>query len=113
MSMSALWIISTAMVASTVFFANETQTVGDHWKTSWDVGMLVTLIAAMLYFYMHAYCVIVKQAPIEYRYTDWSLTSPLQMLWFYCTLYFAWRLLIGTVVMLAFSYRGEQSIIYP
>merc|ERR1712070_654875 len=118
----SFWIISIAMVASTVFFACEAQTVGSHWKTSLHVGMLVTLIAAVHYFYMREYWVTIKQTPIVYRYIDWSLTVPLQMIEFYCILKAVkpdlgqglfWRLLVGTVVMLAFGYLGEQSIINP
>jgi len=118
----SFWIISIAMVASTVFFASEAQTVGNHWKTSLHVGMLVTLIAAVHYFYMREYWVTIKQTPIVYRYIDWSLTVPLQMIEFYCILKAVkpdlgaglfWRLLLGTVVMLAFGYVGEQSIINP
>jgi len=118
----SFWIISIAMVASTVFFACEAQTVGSHWKTSLHVGMLVTLIAAVHYFYMREYWVTIKQTPIVYRYIDWSLTVPLQMIEFYCILKAVkpdlgqglfWRLLVGTVVMLAFGYLGEQSIVNP
>merc|ERR1712091_716358 len=53
---------------------------------SLHVGMLVTLIAAVHYFYMREYWVTVKQTPIVYRYIDWSLTVPLQMIEFYCIL---------------------------
>jgi len=118
----SFWIISIAMVASTVFFGTEAQTVGAHWKTSLHVGMLVTLIAAVHYFYMREYWVTIKQTPIVYRYIDWSLTVPLQMIEFYCILKAVkpdlgaglfWRLLLGTVVMLAFGYLGEQSIVNP
>merc|ERR1719215_1845326 len=118
----SFWIISIAMVASTVFFATEAHTVGAHWKTSLHVGMLVTMIAAVHYFYMREYWVTIKQTPIVYRYIDWSLTVPLQMIEFYCILKAVkpdlgaglfWRLLLGTVVMLAFGYVGEQSIINP
>merc|ERR1719213_1481235 len=84
--------------------------------------MLVTLIAAVHYFYMREYWVTIKQTPIVYRYIDWSLTVPLQMIEFYCILKAVkpdlgqglfWRLLVGTVVMLAFGYLGEQAIINP
>merc|ERR1711988_1759301 len=118
----SFWIISIAMVASTVFFGTEAQTVGSHWKTSLHVGMLVTLIAAVHYFYMREYWVTIKQTPIVYRYIDWSLTVPLQMIEFYCILkavkpdlsqMIFWKLLVGTVVMLSFGYLGEQAIINP
>jgi hypothetical protein len=34
----SFWIVSIAMVASTVFFLMESTSVGDHWKTSLNVG---------------------------------------------------------------------------
>merc|ERR1712147_486948 len=39
----SFWIISISMVASTVFFLMESMAVGGHWKTSMNVGALVTL----------------------------------------------------------------------
>merc|ERR1712151_112864 len=48
----SFWIISIAMVAATVFFLMESMAVGLHWKTSMNVGALVTLVAAVHYFYM-------------------------------------------------------------
>merc|ERR1712170_168916 len=87
-----------------------------------DVGMLVTLIAAVHYFYMREYWVTIKQTPIVYRYIDWTLTVPLQMVEFYLILKAVkpdlgqgmfWRLLVGTVLMLSFGYLGEQALINP
>ena len=46
------WIISIAMVASTVFFLVERDRVNPKWKTSLTVTALVTLIAAVNYFYI-------------------------------------------------------------
>jgi bacteriorhodopsin len=118
----SFWIISIAMVAATVFFFFEAMNVAAHWKTSLHVGMLVTLIAAVHYFYMREYWVTIKQTPIVYRYIDWTLTVPLQMVEFYLILKAVkpdlgqgmfWRLLVGTVLMLAFGYLGEQAIINP
>merc|ERR1712046_566984 len=112
----SFWIISIAMIASTVFFLAETTTVTSHWKTSLHVGSLVTLVAAVHYFYMREYWVTTHSSPIVYRYVDWSITVPLQMIEFNLILKAAgkptspgmfWRLLIGTCVMLAFGYLGE------
>jgi len=111
----SFWVISIAMVASTVFFLTEVQRVQGHWKTSLTVGALVTLIAAVHYFYMREYWITYYTSPVVYRYIDWSLTVPLQMVEFFLILRSVgpvnagvfWRLLIGTVVMLAFGYCGE------
>merc|ERR1712207_50493 len=78
----SFWIISIAMIAATVFFYAEAATVSNHWKTSLHVGGLVTLVAAVHYMYMREYWVAVHASPIVYRYIDWSITVPLQMIEF-------------------------------
>merc|ERR1711879_687474 len=78
----SFWIISIAMIAATVFFYAEARTVNDHWKTSLHVGGLVTLVAGVHYMYMREYWVQVHQSPIVYRYIDWTITVPLQMIEF-------------------------------
>jgi len=112
----SFWIISIAMVAATVFFCAESTRVVYHWKTSMNVGALVTLVAAVHYFYMREFWVQIGSSPILYRYIDWSITVPLQMVEFYLILsavqpetsvWMFWRLLIGTVFMLSFGYVGE------
>merc|ERR1712060_580471 len=117
----SFWIISIAMVASTFFFM-ESAFIHPHWKTSMNVGALVTLIAGVHYFYMREYWITVGSSPIVYRYIDWTLTVPLQMVEFFLILSAVdpnisggmfWRLLIGTVVMLSFGYMGEESWINP
>merc|ERR1711972_68996 len=109
-----------SMVAATFFFLWEGMAIAYNWKTSLNVGALVTLIAAVHYFYMREFWVQIHMSPIVYRYIDWSITVPLQMIEFYLILSAVkpdlgagmfWRLLIGTVVMLAFGYVGEAGII--
>ena len=116
----SFWIISIAMVASTVFFLMESTAVGYHWKTSMNVGALVTLVAAVHYFYMREFWVQIGTSPIVYRYIDWSITVPLQMVEFYLILAAVqpdispamfWRLMLGTVAVLAFAHcDGSGSI---
>merc|ERR1712146_304304 len=59
----SFWIISISMVAATVFFLMESICVGNHWKTSLNVGALVTLVAAVHYFYMREFWIIVGNSP--------------------------------------------------
>ena len=80
------WIISIAMVASTVFFLIERDRVSAKWKTSLTVVGLVTLIAAVHYFYMREVWVATGDSPTVLRYIDWLLTVPLQMIEFYLIL---------------------------
>merc|ERR1712093_490968 len=116
----SFWIISISMVAATVFFLMEALTLDMHWKTSMHVGALVTLVAAVHYFYMREFWIQIHSSPILYRYIDWSITVPLQMIEFNLILKAVqpdisagmfWRLLIGTCAMLTFGYCGESSII--
>merc|ERR1712151_231184 len=114
----SFWIISIAMIAATVFFFAEASTVTSHWRTSLHVGGLVTLVAAVHYMYMREYWVAVKASPIVYRYIDWTITVPLQMIEFNLIIKAAggkigsagfWKLLIGTVFMLCFGFFGEAN----
>jgi len=114
----SFWIISMAMVAATVFFIVERDRVSAKWKTSLTISALVTLIAAVHYFYMRDVWMETGASPTELRYIDWLLTVPLLMVEFYFILAAVttvsvgifWRLLIGTVVMLIGGYVGETNV---
>jgi len=118
----SFWIISISMVAATVFFLMESMNVSAHWKTSMNVGSLVTLVAGVHYFYMREFWVKIGTSPILYRYIDWSITVPLQMIEFYLILSAVqrdlpvamfWRLMLGTIGMLAAGYMGEAGFMNP
>ena len=117
----SFWIISISMVASTAFFFLEGNSVSKHWSTSVRVAGLVTLIAAVHYFYMRDVWVSTGESPLVYRYIDWLLTVPLQMVEFYlilaavgaATTGIFWRLLIGTVIMLVGGFMGKAGYINP
>ena len=114
------WIISVAMIASTAFFFLESNSVAKHWGTSVRVAGLVTLIAAVHYYYMRHVWISTGENPNVYRYIDWLLTVPLQMVEFFLILVAAgaavssgafWRLLVGTLVMVVGGYLGEAGFI--
>ena len=110
------WIVSIAMWASTIFFFYEGMRVSGKWRTSMVVAGLITFIAAVHYMYMRDFWVEMGESPTVYRYIDWVLTVPLQMVEFYLILIAAgaavsggsfWRLLVGTLVMIVGGYLGE------
>ena len=115
----SFWIISIAMVAATVFFLMESLRVKGKWRTSLVVGALVTLVAAVHYFYMRDVWVATGASPTVFRYVDWIITVPLQMIEFYlilaaCTAVAGgvfWRLFLGSLVMLIGGYLGEAGYI--
>jgi len=115
----SFWLISMALVASTAFFFLETQRVSAKWKTSLVVSGLVTLVAAVHYFYMRDVWIATGDTPTVYRYIDWLITVPLLMIEFYLILRAItavsggvfWRLTIGTLIMLIGGYLGEAGYI--
>ncbi|MBJ57239.1 MAG: biphenyl 2,3-dioxygenase [Rickettsiales bacterium] len=111
----SFWIISAAMVAATFFFWVERDRAAGKWKTSLTVAAMVTGIAAIHYFYMRGVWISSGETPIVFRYVDWLLTVPLQIIEFYLILAaiavvqssLFWRLLIASVIMLVAGYLGE------
>ena len=112
------WIISAAMVAATYFFTVERDRAEGKWKTSLTVAALVTGIAAIHYFYMRGVWIDTQQSPIVFRYVDWLLTVPLQIVEFYLILAaiavvraaLFWKLMIASLVMLIFGFLGEANL---
>ena len=115
----SFWIISMALIAATVFFFLERDRVSAKWKTSLTVSGLVTLVAAVHYFYMRDVWVATGSTPTVFRYIDWLITVPLLMIEFYLILSAIakvpagvfWRLMLGTLVMLIGGYLGEAGYI--
>jgi len=115
----SFWVISMGMLAATAFFFLERGSVASGWKTSVTVAGLVTGIAFIHYMYMRGVWVQTGDSPTVYRYIDWLITVPLQMVEFYLILAAVrkvdgaifWRLLIGSLVMLIGGYLGEAGYI--
>ena len=82
----SFWIISAAMVAATFFFWVERDRAVGKWKTSLTVAAMVTGIAAIHYFYMRGVWASTGESPLVFRYVDWLLTVPLQIVEFYLIL---------------------------
>ena len=115
----SFWIISAAMVAATFFFWVERDRAVGKWKTSLTVAAMVTGIAAIHYFYMRGVWIDTGDLPTVFRYVDWLLTVPLQIVEFYLILAAIavvavsvfWRLLVASIVMLVGGYLGEVGTI--
>lgn len=115
----SFWVISIALAATTAFLVIERKNVKKKWKTPITVSSLVTGIAASHYLYMRNIWVNTKANPIIYRYIDWILTVPLQIIEFYLILSVAkkipinlfYKLLSASVLMLIFGFLGEAKII--
>jgi len=115
----SFWIISMGMLAATAFFFMERGSVAAGWRTPVTVAGLITGIAFIHYMYIRGVWVQTGDSPTVYRYIDWLITVPLQMIEFYLILAAVrkipsgifWRLLIGSLVMLVGGYLGEAGYI--
>ena len=115
----SFWVVSMGMIASTVFFFAERNTVAQAWRPSVSVAGLVTGVAFVHYMYMRGIWVETGETPTVYRYIDWLITVPLQIVEFYLILAAVrkvpvsmfWRLLVASLVMLVFGYMGEAGYI--
>ena len=110
----SFWLATAMMLASTVFFFVERSDVDKKWKTSLTVAGLVTGIAFWHYLTMSKIAVT-GASPVAYRYVDWFITVPLQIVEFYLILAAVtmvsskvfWKLLVASLVMLIGGYCGE------
>ena len=112
------WLATAIMLASTVFFFVERSDVPTKWKTSMTVAGLVTGTAFWHYLYMRE-AHLQGDVTTVFRYIDWLITVPLQIVEFYLILaavttvsvMLFWRLLGASLVMLVFGFLGEAGLI--
>ena len=117
----SFWIATAVMAAGALFFFVERSTVKASWQTSLTVAALVCFVAFWHYMYMRDVWVATGESPTVYRYIDWLITVPMQIVEFYlilaaCTavsLGVFWKLLVGSLVMLLGGYAGETGMLSP
>lgn len=116
----SFWLATAMMLAATVFFFVERDRAKGKWKTSLTIAGLVTGIAFWHYLYMRQIWVDTGESPTVFRYVDWLITVPLQIIEFYIILAAVtvvranlfWKLLVASLVMLVGGYAGEVSEAY-
>ena len=114
----SFWIATAVMATGALFFFMERSTVKPAWQTSLTVAALVCLVAFWHYLYMRDVWVATGESPTVYRYIDWLVTVPMQIVEFYLilsavvavSLSVFWNLLGASLVMLIFGYLGETGL---
>ena len=106
-----------AMLAASVFFFVERNSVDPKWRMSLLVSGLITGIAAVHYYYMGDYNLVTGDSPTYFRYVDWILTVPLMCVEFYlltklagATRSLLWKLIFASTWMLVCGYIGEAGL---
>ena len=115
----SFWLATAIMLAATVFFFVERDRAQGKWKTSLTIAGLVTGIAFWHYLYMRDVWVDTGTSPTVFRYIDWLITVPLQIVEFYLILAAVtvvsvrvfWKLLVASLVMLLGGYLGETQLV--
>ena len=109
------WVVSMGCLAATGFFFLERNSVATGWKTPITVAGLITGIAFIHYMYVRSVYVQTDDASILYRYVDWLITVPMQVIEFYLILaavrkvptIIFWKLLAASIIMIGGWYLGE------
>ena len=115
----SFWIATAAMLSSSIFFLIERSSVAPQWRTSMTIATLITGVAFWHYMYMREHWILTGESPIVYRYVDWFITVPLQIVEFYfilaavtvVTAMLFWRLLTASILMLLFGFLGETGMV--
>ena len=115
----SFWLATAIMLAATVFFFVERDRAQGKWKTSLTIAGLVTGIAFWHYLYMRDVWGDTGTSPTVFRYIDWLITVPLQIVEFYLILAAVtvvgvrvfWKLLVASLVMLLGGYLGETQLL--
>ena len=113
------YLVFVSMIATSVLFFLGAFWAAGKWKVPVALVCVVALIAAINYFDMREVWIASGKTPIIYRYVDWTVTMPLQVV----TLYFFiaaiaavpiglfWRLLAVSVVMMLARFMSEAGFI--
>jgi bacteriorhodopsin len=109
------WVVSLALIAASFFFFVERDRATNKWKTTLSLAAIITGIAAIHYHYIREIWLISGYSPTAYRYIEWLLTGPLQILALYCFIKacntvksdLMWRLFMAATIMWLAAYFGE------
>jgi len=115
---TTFFIACNMMLAFTAFFFVQVGVVPKQWRTSVSIAGLVTGVAFYNYTFMKEQWVNLQTSPTNYRYTDWLITVPLQIVEFYFILRasgpvngaLGMRLFLSSVAMVMFGWLAEIDV---
>jgi bacteriorhodopsin len=119
---SATFLLLTgAMAGTTVLMLQGVGWVAPRWRLPVSLAALTALMGVLHYGVSLLVWLQLHDISVVYRYADWMLAMPLQVM----AMYFVvstiastptglfWRLLIASVAMVLARYMGETGLIYP
>lgn len=116
----SFYITKFCLFFTTLFLILEKKNIDKKFSTSNNVSIIILIIAATHYYYMKNIWLNDSSNPIVYRYMDWFLTVPLQIIEFYLIIRIInnnisikvfYKLLICSFLMLLFGFLGEINVL--
>jgi sensory rhodopsin len=114
-------LLTCAMAMTTVLLLMGGGWVSPRWKVPVALASLVALVATVHYAFASIVWLGTQQMPVTYRYVDWLITVPLQIVALYffirtvapAPIGLFWRLLVASVLMVLARYMGEADLLHP
>lgn len=116
----SFYITKFCLFFTALFLILEKKNIDNKFSTSNNVSVIILIIAATHYYYMKNIWLNDSSNPIVYRYMDWFLTVPLQIIEFYLiiriinnsiSIKIFYKLLICSFLMLLFGFLGEINVL--
>ncbi len=114
-------LLACAMAMATVLLLMGGAWVSPRWKVPVALGSLVALVSTAFYLFASVVWLGTQHLPVTYRYVDWLVAVPLQVV----ALYFFvrtvapvpiglfWRMMVAAVLMQLARYMGEAGLLHP
>ncbi len=114
-------LLTLAMAATTVLLLTGGHWIAPRWRLPVALSSLVPLVGVLHYGFSSLVWLQAHDMPVVFRYVDWMIAAPLQVLALYFLIQTVadtptglfWRLLIATVAMVLARYMGETDLLYP
>lgn len=113
-------VMAVLLALTAIGLAGGTVATKGNWKTTNYVAIMVVAVAAVNFSFMSYYWKRKRTSPTKYRYIDWIITVPLQIMEFYMIIYYSnvkiesryfYQLFAASILMIVFGWFGEAGII--
>jgi sensory rhodopsin len=114
-------LLTAAMSGAAVLLLMSGHWVSPRWRLPIALSSLVPLVGVLHYAFSSLVWLQAHDMPVVFRYVDWMIATPVQVLVFYFVAQtiantptgLFWRLLIASVAMVVARYMGETGLLYP
>lgn len=113
-------LMAVLLALTAISIAGATKVTTGNWRTTNYVAIGVVAVAAINFSFMSHYWKRNRKSPTKYRYIDWIITVPLQIMEFYLIVSYSnikienryfYQLFAASILMILFGWFGEVGII--